>query len=224
MMGATLIRGIYGMDVKGNLLESRFWSIADHVPVIVEIVDSSEAVVRFLAEFEDRIHGCIVTLERAHVMVHRYTSKDAPKLAGRLDVPQSIVPLSTVPSHKEHELMKLSEDGNLLRVFIGESDQYDGRPLYHGIVQKARELGLAGATVLRGAMGYGANSLVHTTATVELSTDLPIVVELVDTAGKIESIMPFLDAAVSEGLIAVEAVRVLRYRDNGKRAKAASGT
>jgi uncharacterized protein len=110
--------------------------------------------------------------------------------------------------------MKLSEEGQLLRVFIGESDVWHGEPLYRAIVLKAKELGLAGATVLRGPMGFGANSRIHTTRLLDLSTDLPIVVEIVDAAERIQALLPFLDEAVAEGLITIEAVRVLRYRHN----------
>lgn len=114
--------------------------------------------------------------------------------------------------------MKLSEEGQLLRVFIGESDSWESQPLFRAIVLKARELGLAGATVLRGPMGFGANSRVHTTKLLELSTDLPVVVEIVDSAEKIQSLLPFLDEAVAEGLITIEAVRILRYRHNRDKA------
>jgi PII-like signaling protein len=82
------------------------------------------------------------------------------------------------------------------------------------VVLKARELGLAGATVLRGPMGFGANTRMHTTGLLELSTDLPIVIEIVDTSEKIQSLLPFLDTAVAEGLITIEDVRVLKYRHN----------
>src|SRR5262249_25021059 len=131
-----------------------------------------------------------------------------------LDVPGPITPLSTLPSAEEFPAMKMSEDGQLLRVFCGESDTWEGQPLYRAIVLKAKELGLAGATVLRGPMGFGANSRMHTARLLELSTDLPIVVELVDSADKIQSLLPFLDQAVAEGLITIEAVRVLRYLAN----------
>src|SRR2546422_11700357 len=110
--------------------------------------------------------------------------------------------------------MKIPEQGKLLRIFVGESDRWHHQPLYEAIVLKARELGLAGATVLRGPMGFGANSRVHTSKLLELSTDLPIVIELVDSAEKIQSLLPFLDEVVSEGMITVEAVRALRYRHN----------
>ena len=116
--------------------------------------------------------------------------------------------------------MTLSENGQLLRIFIGESDTWEGAALYRAIVLKAKELGMAGATVLHGAMGYGANSRVHTTKLLELSTDLPVVVEIVDTADKIQALLPFLDSAVDEGMITIEAVKVLRYRHDPAKVRA----
>ena len=108
--------------------------------------------------------------------------------------------------------MKQSTNGQLLRVFVGESDVWQGEPLYRAIVVKARALGLAGATVLRGSMGFGANSRMHTAKLLELSTDLPIVIELVDSPEKLQSLLPFLDEAVTEGLITIEDVKILKYR------------
>ena len=108
--------------------------------------------------------------------------------------------------------MKLSEDGTLLRVFVGETDTYKGKPLYEQIVLKAIELNLAGATVIRGIMGFGANSRLHTSKILRLSEDLPVVVEIVDTEDNINKLMPFLDEAVMEGLITMERVRVIKYR------------
>ena len=108
--------------------------------------------------------------------------------------------------------MKLPEEGMLLRIFIGESDSFKGKPLYEQIVLKARELNLAGATVIHGTMGFGAASRIHTAKIVRLSEDLPIIVELVDTEEKLESLMPFLDETVEEGLITMERVKVVKYR------------
>lgn len=108
--------------------------------------------------------------------------------------------------------MKLPEEGMLLRIFIGESDQYQGKALYEQIVLKARELNLAGATVLRGMMGFGADSRMHTAKLLRLSEDLPVVVEIVDTQEKLDMLMPFLDQAVQEGLITLEKARVIKYR------------
>jgi uncharacterized protein len=108
--------------------------------------------------------------------------------------------------------MTLPKDGKLLRIFIGENDKHEGLPLYEWIVRKARETGLAGATVLRGLEGYGARSRLHTAKILRLSSDLPIVVEIVDTTEKIESFLPLIDDAIGEGLATVEKVEVRFYR------------
>jgi PII-like signaling protein len=102
--------------------------------------------------------------------------------------------------------------GHLLRVFIGESDRHEGLPLFEWIVRRARERGLAGATVLRGLEGFGAHSRIHTAKILRLSSDLPIVVEIVDTREKIEAFLPLLDAAVGEGLATIEEVEIRFYR------------
>jgi PII-like signaling protein len=108
--------------------------------------------------------------------------------------------------------MKISEDGQLLRIFIGESDRWHGKPLYEAIILKAREMGIAGATMLRGMMGFGANSRIHTAKILRLSEDMPIIVEIVDNAEKIERLLPVIDEMVQEGLVTLEKVRVIQYR------------
>ena len=100
----------------------------------------------------------------------------------------------------------------MLRIFIGESDKHEGVPLYEWIVRKAREQGLAGATVLRGLEGFGAHSRVHTAKILRLSTDLPIVVEIVDSLEKIEAFLPAIDGAIREGLATLERVQIRFYR------------
>jgi len=110
--------------------------------------------------------------------------------------------------------MKLPSEGYLLRIFIGESDRWHHRPLYEAIVMKARELGLAGATVLRGPMGFGANSRIHTTKILRLSEDLPLIIEIVDRKDRIDALLPFLDEMVDEGLVTLEKVQVILYRHN----------
>jgi PII-like signaling protein len=108
--------------------------------------------------------------------------------------------------------MNVPEDGYLLRIFVGESDRHGHRPLYEAIVLKAREAGLAGATVLRGVMGFGRHSLIHTTKILRLSEDLPMVVEVVDSREKIEQFMPALDELITDGLVTLERVNVIHYR------------
>jgi PII-like signaling protein len=108
--------------------------------------------------------------------------------------------------------MKLERDGKLLRIFIGENDRWEGKPLFEAIVLKVREMGGAGATVLRGIEGFGAQSRIHTARILRLSEDLPIVVEIVDTSERIDALLPVLDTMVRDGLVTVEDVHVVRYR------------
>lgn len=103
-------------------------------------------------------------------------------------------------------------DGSLLRIFIGEGDEYEGRPLYEAIVLMLRREGLAGATVFRGIQGFGASSRIHSSRVLRLSEDLPIVVECVDRAAEIERVLPLLDGMISEGLVTVERADVRIYR------------
>jgi len=112
--------------------------------------------------------------------------------------------------------MKLPEEGMLLRIFIGEADKHGAKPLYEEIVVRARELGLAGATVIRGIMGFGATSRIHSSKILRLSEDTPVVVEVVDTEENLNKLLPFLDQTVTEGLITLEKVRVIKYRHNVK--------
>ena len=110
--------------------------------------------------------------------------------------------------------MVLPQEGHLLRIFIGESDKHGGLPLYQWIVRRAREHGLAGATVLRGIEGFGAHSRVHTAKILRLSEDLPVVIEIVDTREKIEAFLPEIDGAIPEGLATLEKVEIRFYRSN----------
>ncbi|MEZ4655388.1 MAG: DUF190 domain-containing protein [Candidatus Eisenbacteria bacterium] len=111
--------------------------------------------------------------------------------------------------------MRIPKEGTLLRIYIGESDRLDGKPLYEAIVLKARELHLAGATVLRGVMGYGRNSRLHTTKVLRLSEDLPLIVEIVDAEEQIGRILPWLEQVVRDGLVTVERAQVVRYVGDG---------
>ncbi|MCX7831680.1 MAG: DUF190 domain-containing protein [Actinobacteria bacterium] len=108
--------------------------------------------------------------------------------------------------------MKLDKEGVLLRIFIGEADKKDGIPLYQAIVEKARKDGLAGATVLKGIMGYGASSRIHFASVLRLSEDLPVVVEIVDTRERIENFLDEIQDWISEGLVTIENVNVMIYR------------
>lgn len=106
---------------------------------------------------------------------------------------------------------KISSIAKRLRIYIGESDRYKGRPLFQALVEKAKELDMAGATVFRGMMGYGANSRIHTARIVELSSDLPILVEIIDSDEYIQKLLPYLDEMVQEGLVTLDDIEVIKY-------------
>ena len=124
-------------------------------------------------------------------------------------------PVSPHVTRERMSDMQIPERAVALRIFIGEDDRDEGRPLYEAIVLKAREVHLAGATVLRGPLGYGHSSRLHTTKVLRLSEDLPLVIEIVDSEDKIESFLPKLDRLMTSGLITIENVRVLQYGKNG---------
>ena len=110
--------------------------------------------------------------------------------------------------------MKLEGEGKLLRLFIGESDRWHGKPLYQAIVERVRAEGLAGATVIRGIEGFGADSHLHTSRILRLSEDLPVVIEIVDTPERIDRVVPLLDEMVTEGMLTLERVQIVTYRSS----------
>lgn len=114
--------------------------------------------------------------------------------------------------------MLLPQEGKLLRIFIGESDRHEGHPLHEWLLERAREQGLAGATVVRGLSGFGAHSRMHTAKILRLSEDLPIIIEIVDTAEKIEAFLGVADGAIDEGLATVESVNIRFYRSGSPKA------
>jgi uncharacterized protein len=218
LSGATVLRGILGAGSRGVIKRSA-WSLVEHVPVIVEIVDTLERILKFVeGALVQLMQNGMLTLERANVMLYRHGTHSQPtslQLGGLLQ------PLSTLPRIKEIGPMKVNENGVLLRVFIGESDRFENKPLYEAIVGKVRELGLAGATVLRGTEGFGAHSVVHRSSLLEMSTDLPIVIEIVDAEAQIKRLLPSLEEMVREGMITMEYVVILLYRDQSPAGSAA---
>ena len=213
LAGATVLRGIMGFGSHG-LIQRSTWSLVQHVPIIVELVDSGERIVEFLkGPMEQVMVGGMVTLERANVMLYRHQDYDQPI---KLALGASLAPLSTMPRIQASARMTINEKGVLLRVFVGDSDRFENKPLYEAILQKVRELGLAGATVLRGTEGFGANSVVHRASLLDMSTDLPVVVEIVDTEEKIKLLLPHLETMVREGMITMEYVEIILYRHDAE--------
>jgi PII-like signaling protein len=209
LQGATVLKGFYGLRPEGSLVEEHPWSVSQETPVVVEIVDEAARIEALLERVEPVFREGVITLERAHVLLYRAGDREATDpLNGR-----NIVDTVSTSAAAGVRTMNLPENGVLLRIFIGESDREpdSDRPLYEAIVRKAREAHLAGATVLRGPMGFGRHSRVHTAKLLELSTDLPIVIEIVDHEHKVEAFLPTVDELVTEGLVTLEAVRIVRY-------------
>jgi PII-like signaling protein len=210
LAGATVLRGILGLGHSGWIRPSS-WMLSRHEPVIVEIVDEAARIASFVREVLPAVMiGGMATLERAAVVMYRHR-RDSGGAA--LSLAAMVPALSTLPPIAAEGDMSINETGTLLRVFIGESDRFEGKPLYEAIVQKARELGLSGATVLRGSEGFGAASVVHKASLLEMSTDLPIVIELVDSEEGINKLLPHLETMMEDGMVTMEHVKVLTYRE-----------
>jgi hypothetical protein len=209
LQGATVLKGVAGLRPNGAVLVESPWKLAQELPVIVEVVDTAARIQALLAKVEPVFREGTITLERARVLVYR-----ADGASGGHVVPEvNVVESQDDSAAWEVKTMKLPEEGVLLRIFIGEGDKEPGRdrPLYQALVHRAREAQLAGATVLKGPLGFGKHSRVHSAKLLELSSDLPIVVEIVDAEEKIKAFLPVVDALVTEGLVTLETVRVLKY-------------
>jgi PII-like signaling protein len=208
IQGATVLEGFYGMGPDGRILELHTWSLSVEQPVIVEVVDEPGRIEILLSEVEPVFERGVITLERAHVLLYR-----TGPLETRAPSDRPIVSTVRISAARGVRTMKVPENGVLLRVFIGQNDKDPerGGALYQSIVRRAHEAHLAGATVLRGAVGYGRHSRIHTVKLLETSTDLPLVIEIVDAEDKIQAFLPTLDAIVGEGLVTLEAVRIVKY-------------
>ena len=208
LQGATVLKGFMGLRSNGSILEENPWALSQELPVIIEVVDGPARIERLLAQVEPAFREGIITLERAHVVLYRAGNEVAPMRA-EIDV----VATREESTAWEVKTMTLPEEGVLLRIFIGESDRERGRdrPLYEALVHRAREVHLAGATVLKGPMGFGKHSRLHSAKLLELSSDLPIVIEIVDSEERIRSFLPVVDELVTEGLVTLESVRIIKY-------------
>jgi uncharacterized protein len=206
LAGATLSPGVCGLDTAGRLLEPHWWSLVRPVPVVVELFDDPKKIGAFLSVVDEVVVEGLATLERAHVLAQR--RRDDTRPAG-LAVPAAPGPFANLPAPEEFPIMNRTEEGQLLRIFIDNSDQCGDERLYKIILRKAHDLGLTWAAVLRPEAGFGTHRRFHSTRG-EFVLDEPILIEIVDSAEKIQGLLPFLDEAVSEGLITIEGVRLLR--------------
>jgi PII-like signaling protein len=208
MQGATVLKGILGLRRDGALLEASPWAFTRALPVIIEVIDGPRHIEALLARVEPVLREGTITLERAHVLLYRGASRPDSSVHA-VDVARS----QNASAAWGVKTMNLSEQGVLLRIFVGEGDRAPtgAEPLYRALVTRARAAHLAGATVLKGPLGFGKHSRLHAANLLDLSTDLPVVVEIVDSEEKIQGFLPVVDELVSEGLVTLEAVRVLKY-------------
>lgn len=203
MAGATVLKGLAGFLLDGPLLRRSGWKPAEELPVVVEIVDRAEAIARFLAGVRPLLQDGLVTLERACVVYYR-ASGDVGRRPPQVDSAE----------REEGIPMEASEDGTLLRIFVDDCDRdpASGLLLYDRLVRLAHERGLAGATVLRGTMGFGKHSVVRAAKLIDAPPNLPVVVEIVDEEPKVRAYLEAIDSLVVEGLVTLEKVQVYKYR------------
>jgi len=213
LIGATVLEGEGGLDPSGQLVWSSRWSLIDRRLVVVEFLDAPAIIGGFLSEVAAVVRLGTLMVERAHVLVFRRRQEQIREIRNHLAVPERAPPSACLPSAEEFPLMRVFQDGYLLRIFIDDSDQWQGQPLYQAILSQAQQLGLHSLVILRAPLGYGTHRRVHGPRSVDYLTDLPMLVEIVDTREQIERLLPFLEEAVPEGLVTIEGVKMWRKVD-----------
>src|SRR6266545_4970666 len=195
--GATVTRAISGYGHSGKVHEAHLFSITEDVPMRVEVVDSEQKINALLPWIYDMVDKGLIEVQDTEVIKH--TTHQA----------------ETEESHAvKHE--KLEGRAKLLRIYVGEDDRWEDEPLHEAIVKKLRMMDIAGATVYRGLIGYGAQNRVHRSGFLGLSKDLPIMLSIIDTEEKIRGVLPVLDEMVDEGLIALSDVEIIKYTHSAR--------
>jgi PII-like signaling protein len=191
--GATVTRAVAGYGASGELHKARLFSLAEDVPMRVEAVDSEKKITALLPWVYDMVGSGLIEVQDTEVIKH----------GARGPQPE-----------EEHAMKheKLEGRAKMLRVYIGEDDRWEGEPLHEAIVKKLRMMDVAGSTVYRGIMGYGAQQRLHRkSGWLGLSTDLPIMVSVIDAEEKIRRVLPVLDEMVDEGLVVLSDVEIIKY-------------
>ncbi|HEY3052801.1 MAG TPA: DUF190 domain-containing protein [Thermoanaerobaculia bacterium] len=200
LAGATVSRGIAGFTGRGTIRTINIVDLSSDLPVRIEIVDSAEAIERVLPDVYDMIDKGLVELQDTTVI--KFATGEKP----------------AAPASRKGELMRLIGKAKMLRVHIGEDDKWEGEPLYEAIVKRAAQLDIAGATVYRGILGYGAHKRIHRHKTLALSSDDPIMIAIIDEEEKINKMTAALETMVSGGcMIAVSDVTVVKYVEHAEK-------
>jgi PII-like signaling protein len=198
MAGATVSRGIAGFTGHGAIHTINVVDLSSDLPVRIEIVDTAEAIDRVLPDVFDMVDKGLVEVQDTTVI--KFATGEKP----------------AAPAAKKGELMRLIGKAKMLRVHIGEDDKWESEPLYEAIVKRAAQLDIAGATVYRGILGYGAHRRIHRHRTMTFSSDDPIMIAMVDEEEKINKLIAALDTMVSGGcMIAISDVTVVKYVEHG---------
>ncbi|MFN2596128.1 MAG: DUF190 domain-containing protein [Pyrinomonadaceae bacterium] len=191
--GATVTRAVAGYGASGTLHEARVFSLTEDVPVRIEAVDSAQKIEALLPWVYDMVAKGLIEVQDTEVV--KFSRHGAGEEAGHA---------------MKHE--KLEGSAKMLRIYIGEDDRWEGEPLHEAIVKKLWMMDIAGATVYRGLMGYGAQQRLHKkSGWLSLSTDLPVMISVIDTEEKIRRVLPVLDEMVDEGLVVLSDVEIIKY-------------
>lgn len=195
--GATVTKAVSGYGRSGKVHEAHLFSLTEDVPMRVEVVDSEQKINALLPFIYDMVDKGLIEVQDTEVIKHT-THQTQPEET------QSM----------KHE--KLEGKAKLLRIYVGEDDRWEDEPLHEAIVKKLRMMDIAGATVYRGLIGYGAQNRLHRSGFLGLSKDLPIMLSIIDTEEKIRGVLPVLDEMVDEGLIALSDVEIIKYTHSAR--------
>lgn len=203
LAGATVSRGIAGFTGRGAIHTINVVDLSSDLPVRIEVVDAAEAIERVLPDVYDMVDKGLVEVQDTNVI--KFATGQTP----------------AVPAAKKGDLMRLIGKSKMLCVYIGEDDKWEGEPLYEAIVKRAAQLDIAGATVYRGILGYGAHKRVHRHKTLTFSSDDPIMITMVDEEEKVNKMLAALETMVTGGcMIALSDVTVVKYVEHGSEREA----
>jgi PII-like signaling protein len=202
--GATVTRGIAGFGADHHLHTTRLVDLAARLPIKIEFIETAEKVEQLLPKLQEMAGTGLIEMQDTTIVKPAEKKQNEKKQK------------KTAP---ENLAFKSEGKAKLMRVYIGENDKWNGKPLYEAIVDGLRAHDIAGVTVYRGILGYGANRRIHKDATLSLSHDRPIVMSVVDTEEKLQAFMPILDQMVQQGLVVLSEVDVIKYTHNYQKAE-----